>query len=263
MIPRQELIEKLLRMTLKDDTLFTAVCTHFPDTAQFVLRIIMDKPDLTVTEVSVQNDERSLLNSSVRLDVLAVDSQAKMYNIEIQQSNEGAAPERARFHSAVLDSGRLKKSQKFTDLPETYVIFITRDDVLHTGLKLVHVERTITELNRPFGDREHIIYACMKYADQTPLGWLLNDFLCPQAGQMHYSELAEKVRYFKENEKGVGTMCEIMEELNKKAADMALREANRKSVQRMLKKGMDKNDIMELLDLTEEEFDELSTPLAG
>ena len=58
-------------------------------------------------------------------------------------------------------------------------------------------------------------------------------------------------------------MCEIMEELNKKAADMALREANRKSVQRMLKKGMDKSDIMELLDLTEEEFEELSTPLAG
>ena len=58
-------------------------------------------------------------------------------------------------------------------------------------------------------------------------------------------------------------MCEIIEELNKKAADTALREANRKSVQRMLKKGMDKSDIMELLDLTEEEFAELSTPLAG
>ena len=58
-------------------------------------------------------------------------------------------------------------------------------------------------------------------------------------------------------------MCEIIEELNKKAVAMALREANRKSVQRMLKKGMDKSDIMELLDLTEEEFDELSTPLAG
>ena len=44
---------------------------------------------------------------------------------------------------------------------------------------------------------------------------------------------------------------------------MALREAHRKSVQRMLKKGMDKSDIMELLDLTEDEFAELSTPLAG
>ena len=58
-------------------------------------------------------------------------------------------------------------------------------------------------------------------------------------------------------------MCEIMEELNKKAADMALREAHRKSVQRMLKMGFDKQTIMELLDLTAEEFDELSTPLAG
>ena len=54
-------------------------------------------------------------------------------------------------------------------------------------------------------------------------------------------------------------MCEIIEELNKKA----VYEAHRKSVQRMLRKGMDKSDIMELLDLTEEEFDELSTPLAG
>jgi hypothetical protein len=58
-------------------------------------------------------------------------------------------------------------------------------------------------------------------------------------------------------------MCEIMEELNKKAADLAMKERDREHVQRMLKKGMDKSDIMELLDLTAEEFDELSTPLAG
>ena len=58
-------------------------------------------------------------------------------------------------------------------------------------------------------------------------------------------------------------MCEIIEELNKKAADMALREAHRKSVQRMLKMGFDKKSIMMALDLTEEEFEELSTPLAG
>ena len=54
-------------------------------------------------------------------------------------------------------------------------------------------------------------------------------------------------------------MCEIIEELNKKA----VYEANRKSVQRMLKMGFDKKSIMMALDLTEEEFDELSTPLAG
>ena len=54
-------------------------------------------------------------------------------------------------------------------------------------------------------------------------------------------------------------MCEIMEELNK----MAIKERDRKRVQRMLKMGFDKKSIMMALDLTEDEFAELSTPLAG
>ena len=54
-------------------------------------------------------------------------------------------------------------------------------------------------------------------------------------------------------------MCEIIEELNKKA----VYEAHRKSVQRMLKMGFDKKSIMMALGLTEEGFAELSTPLAG
>ena len=58
-------------------------------------------------------------------------------------------------------------------------------------------------------------------------------------------------------------MCEIMEELNKKAADLAIKELDRKHVQRMLKMGFDKQTIMELLDLAEDEYAELSTPLAG
>lgn len=58
-------------------------------------------------------------------------------------------------------------------------------------------------------------------------------------------------------------MCEIMEELNRKAADLAIKELDREHVQRMLKMGFDKQTIMELLDLTEDEFAELSTPLAG
>ena len=58
-------------------------------------------------------------------------------------------------------------------------------------------------------------------------------------------------------------MCEIMEELKKKAADFAMKERDRKHVQRMLKMGFDKQTIMELLDLAEDEYAELSTPLAG
>ena len=30
---------------------------------------------------------------------------------------------------------------------------------------------------------------------------------------MHYKELADKVRYYKENEKGVASMCKVLEEM--------------------------------------------------
>ena len=46
-----------------------------------------------------------------------------------------------------------------------------------------------------------------------PLGKLMHDFSCTQADDMHYPVLAERVRYFKENVKGVTTMCREIEKL--------------------------------------------------
>ena len=42
-----------------------------------------------------------------------------------------------------------------------------------------------------------------------------------------------------------------------------IKEENRGHVQRMLNRGMNKEDIMEILNLTEAEFEELATPLAS
>ena len=49
-------------------------------------------------------------------------------------------------------------------------------------------------------------------ADDTPLGRLMHDFRCSRAADMYYPLLREKVRYYKETEKGVTTMCDLMEE---------------------------------------------------
>ena len=47
----------------------------------------------------------------------------------------------------------------------------------------------------------------------TELGKLMHDFFCTDPDDMHYKELADKVRYFKEDEKGVATMCKVMEDM--------------------------------------------------
>lgn len=40
-----------------------------------------------------------------------------------------------------MDMNTLNPGQDFDDLPESYVIFITRDDALGYGLPIYHVDR--------------------------------------------------------------------------------------------------------------------------
>ena len=63
-----------------------------------VLSILVDKQDLEVIEVHAQVFMANLPNRSVRLDVLATDSQDIKYNIEIQRSNKSAGQRRAGYN---------------------------------------------------------------------------------------------------------------------------------------------------------------------
>ena len=62
-------------------------------------------------------------------------------------------------------------------------------------------------------------------------------------------------------------MCEIMETLNKLAAERAAAAAKwhmrYEDVQRMLRKGRSKEEIMDIFDMTEKEFEEFATPRAS
>ena len=52
-------------------------------------------------------------------------------------------------------------------------------------------------------------------------GKLMHDFFCTDPDDMHYKELADKVRYFKEDEKGVAVMCKVMEDMRNESARKA------------------------------------------
>ena len=45
------------------------------------------------------------------------------------------------------------------------------------------------------------------------LGRLMHDFFCSDPNDMYSDVLAERVRFFKEDEKGVAAMCKVMEEI--------------------------------------------------
>lgn len=48
----------------------------------------------------------------------------------------------------------------------------------------------------------------------------MRDFACTNAKDMCYEVLADRVHYFKEDEKGVAVMCKVMEDMRNEAAKM-------------------------------------------
>ena len=76
------------------------------------------------------------------------DSRGRQINIEVQQKMEGASPQRARYHSGLLDMNTLNPGQRFEELPESCVIFITLGDGLGYGCPICHIKRKISEVNQ-------------------------------------------------------------------------------------------------------------------
>ena len=197
---------------LIDDTFFAVCFENRPDLMEFVLRIILDKDDLHVTEMKTQYSIRNISGHSVQLDSFATDSSGKKYNIEVQRADAGANPKRARYHSSLLDSHlSLQKGKAYQDLPENYVIFLTENDIFGDGLMIYHIERVLVEKGRSFHDGSHIIYVNAAQDSDSALGKLMKDFMCSDPNAMNYTEIAAVTKYFKEDEQGVKHMCQIME----------------------------------------------------
>ena len=80
---RKKILEKIQQFCLLDDDFMTKCFEDNIECTELVLRIIMDKADLKVTEARTQYTIKNLQGRSIRLDVDAVDSSGKKYDIEI------------------------------------------------------------------------------------------------------------------------------------------------------------------------------------
>lgn len=213
----EEDLQRLRGFRLLDDDFMSKVFEDKKCT-EFLLQIILKRNDLTVQSVHGQHDIKNLQGRSVRLDILAVDTENRVYNIEIQRNDKGAGVKRARYNSSMMDANITEPGDQYEKLNETYIIFITEKDTLNAGLPIYHVDRVIRETGESFGDESHIIYVNSQIKDETELGKLMHDFSCTDAKDMYYKILADRVRYFKEDEKGVATMCKAMEDMRNEAS---------------------------------------------
>lgn len=234
----QEDLQRIRGFRLIDDDFMNACLEDNIEGVELILRIVLDRPDISVKKVKTQKVMKNLLGRDIWLDIDACDASGKEYDIEVQRADKGADRKRARYHSSILDAHLLRPGEDFSSLPDTYIIFITENDVIGGNKPIYTIERQITNLGEPFDDGEHIIYVNGEDKDgATELGKLMHDFFCTDPDDMHFKQLADMVRYFKEDEKGVAAMCKVMEDMRAEAARMAVLESARETAERMIKKG--------------------------
>jgi len=224
---------------------------------EYVLQVIMEKQDLHVIDQIIQKDYKNLQGRSAVMDCVARDSTGKQFDVEIQQDNEGASPKRARYHSGLMDMNTLNPGQDFEELPESYVIFITRDDILGYGLPIYHIDRQIKELNEAFQDEAHIIYVNSRKQNDTELGKLMHDLHCKKADEMHSPILAKRVYELKETQKGVELMCHEMEKIYSEGMESGEKrgelKAKKETALSMAEEGMNIQKIARLVKVSEKD----------
>lgn len=225
---------------------------------ELLLNVILERNDLKVLEVVGQREYKNPIagGRSITIDIYARDGDGKIYDIEVQRASAGADVHRARFHSSMIDTKMLKARQKFKEIHESYVIFITESDVLGAGCSLYHVNRMIEETGTYFGDGSHIIYVNGSYKDDNdPVGMLMHDFRCLSSVDMFYPVLARQVKYFKETEGGQEIMCQVFEDL----AEKRVMEEKKAFARRLITRGKQTlEEIAEDTDLPLEEVRKLA-----
>ena len=183
----KKIVEQIVDdMDLFDDDLMAMVFDGNNLATGLLLKIILKRDDITVISVVGQREFQNPVvgGRDIRLDILAKDSMGKYYNIEVRKGAEGAHVRRARFNSSMMDSRMLKAGQEFSELRDSYMVFITQTDIFGYGIPIYTVNRRFEEIDVPFQDGSHIVYVNGSYKGDDAVGRLMHDFGCKESKDM-------------------------------------------------------------------------------
>ena len=125
--------EKWEQATIANNFIFYKVMRNNPDVCKELLEILLE---MEIDHIQMKQEETVEIDygkKGIRLDVYAVGA-SQAYNIEMQTSDTGELPERARYYQGALDIDDLNAGVDYKLLKDSYVIFICIKDIFEKGL---------------------------------------------------------------------------------------------------------------------------------
>ena len=257
---REFLLQGVEDLTLLDDT-FMKIALNDIEACQHVIRILMDDPSIEIVEVRSQYRISKLVSKDAVLDILAEDTQGRVYNLEIQRKTTLDHARRTRRYNAMVDAEYLEKGKEYSEMPEVYVIYISETDIWKTRMTESPVEKYLKGQLTEYNDGQHTIYINAAINDGSPKAALMQYFKTCDPDDMSQGALSRRVHYLKREEGGIEEMCEYSERIFNGGREEGLREGRREGrweerqamIHLMRAQGIDEETIEKILENLKEE----------
>ena len=129
---------------------------------------------IKIKKLVYHNEQESITvgipnSKSIRLDVYAEDDAGTVYDIEVQTTDKRNLGKRTRYYQSMIDIDSLMKGADYSELKESFVIFICLDDPFEENLPLYTFERKCRENpNVDLKDEtHHLIFNAAAYEKET------------------------------------------------------------------------------------------------
>ena len=257
---REFLLQGVEDLTLLDDT-FMKIALNDIEACQHVIRILMDDPSIEIVEVRSQYRISKLVSKDAVLDILAEDTQGRVYNLEIQRKTTLDHARRTRRYNAMVDAEYLEKGKEYNEMPEVYVIYISETDIWKTRRTESTVEKHFKGQMTEYDDGQHTIYINAAINDGSPKAALMQYFKTCDPDDMSQGALSRRVRYLKREKGGIEEMGEYSERIFNGGREEGLREGRREGrweerqamIHLMRAQGIDEETIEKILENLKEE----------
>ena len=159
--------------------MFGKICQD-PDNCQIILRALLQS-DINI--VSADTEKQIIEysdNKFIRLDLLAIDDKDSVYNAELQHKSSNTErqkelPKRSRYYQAIIDTHHLASGKPYSELNESYIIFICTFDPFGKGDYIYPFEMKCTRYDDiEYNDCSHKIFLNTTAADKCPSQGLRN-----------------------------------------------------------------------------------------
>lgn len=242
----------VMQFSLFQDIFFSAVMKN-KDAAEYVLRLCTGIPDLTIVSSDIQKSLRNLFGKSAVLDFIAQDSNGKVYNIEVQNTDdeEYFGPRRARYYQSIMDASLVPKGLTYNELPEMYIIFITPFNPLKNKghHKMMYAKHSTLD-DEEWDNGVHEIYLNAEVKEESQLSEMLQYFRTADPEDRRFGALSETVREQKGVKEEIVNMCKAVEDYAKERELITKAEI----VNNLLKKGFTLSEALESASIDEENY---------